>query len=271
VRQAAVPIAAAMLLATRPLAAQFGGSAACSFSYDESGYFISPFWVRNPTYDGHVTFVRIKYRGNWACANEGPGWAHDYPVMESHFMNIMQAITSIHPFIRKGDILGSTLLSWNEPELFKYPVAYVSEPYGWDLNASEMEGFKRYIQRGGFVIFDDMGWRNVDHLTNLLTQWHRAFPQAKLVELTHDAPIFSAFFKVNLTLVPGRYSPDCGCPARYYGIYENNDPRKRMLAVINDHQDFGEYIQWSEQGLDIVPSNEAYKLMVNYYVYALTH
>lgn len=239
-------------------------------SFDRQGYFISPFWNGNAVYDGRVTFARIKYQGNWACGPEGPGWAHDFPDMEVHFMKILGSLTSSRPAIRNETNKGSTILSWNDPDVFKYPIAYMSEAYGWELDPSEVAGFKRYIQRGGFVIFDDMGSQGVDHVRNLVSQWQRAFPNARLVELTQQHPIFSSFFNVNLSRVVGYYSSDCGCPAKYYGFYLDDDPHKRLVAVINDHQDLGEYIEYSDQGFNPMPTNEAYKLMVNYFVYALT-
>ena len=267
-------VCAAFVLASASAAASAHAQRgyACNFSWDNAGYFISPYFAGNPVYDGRVTFTRIKYRGNWACGGEGPGWSHDYPTMEGHFTRMLDALTTMHAFVEKGNVEGGAIFSWADPEVFKYPVAYMSELAGWDLNDHELTGFRNYIRKGGFVIFDDMGSRNVNHLSNLVYQWHRAFPQAKLVELKPDNAIFNAFYKVNLAIVPGYYSRDCGnCPARYYGFYEDNDESKRLVAVINDHQDFGEYIQFSEQGFQILPTNEAYKLMINYFVYALTH
>ena len=54
-------------------------------------------------------------------------------------------------------------------------------------------------------------------------------------------------------------------------FFEDNDPKKRMLAVIDNYADVGELIQFSDEGFNPVPANEAYKLWVNYFVYALTH
>ena len=35
--------------------------------------------------------------------------------------------------------------------------------------------------------------------------------------------------------------------------------------------DVGELIEYSDEGFNPVPANEAYKLWINYFVYALTH
>jgi hypothetical protein len=58
----------------------------------------------------------------------------------------------------------------------------------------------------------------------------------------------------------------------YFAIFENNDPRGRMLALANYNNDLAEYWEWSATGMFPVDlTNEAYKLGVNYIVYGVTH
>ena len=58
----------------------------------------------------------------------------------------------------------------------------------------------------------------------------------------------------------------------YYGIFEDNDPTKRLLVIANRDNDLGEYWEFSDTGYAPVDlSNEAYKLGVNYLVYGMTH
>ena len=55
-------------------------------------------------------------------------------------------------------------------------------------------------------------------------------------------------------------------------IFENNDPEARLMVIVNQDNDIGDYMEWSDTGfVPIALSNEAYKLAVNYVVYALTH
>ena len=267
-------ILAGALLAVHPAmgstasAQRFGFSAACRLSWDAQNYFVSPFFQGNPGYDGRVTFARIKYKGAYECGREGPGWAHDYPRTESHFMHILREITSIKPFIERGPIAGSALVRLDERELFSYPIAYLSEPGGWTLDDAELKGLQQYIKRGGFIIFDDIeGDPNPDY-RNLLAQWRRAFPTSVPVRLANDHPIFNCFFNIDLAKIPskmGRRNPE------YMGIFVDNDPKKRLVAIIDNYADIGELIEYSDEGFNPVPANEAYKLWVNYFVYALTH
>ncbi|MBI1873712.1 MAG: DUF4159 domain-containing protein [Acidobacteria bacterium] len=58
----------------------------------------------------------------------------------------------------------------------------------------------------------------------------------------------------------------------YYGLYEANDPTKRLMVIADYNNDVPEYWEWSDTGLFAIDaSNEAYKLGVNYIVYGLTH
>ena len=259
----------ALMLAGDLEGQRFGGrgGGACSFSWDSDQYFVSPFFAGNPLYDGRVTFARIKYQGNYECGREGPGWSHDYPRTESHFMRIMTEISSMRPFVQKGPIIGSKILRLDDPEIFKYPISYLSEPGGWEMTPAEMKALKQYITRGGFIIFDDIeGGEDYQHL---IYQWRRVFPKATPIQLSGEHPIFNSFFKIDLTKIPPKIR---GYPApEYMAFFEDNDPSKRMLAIIDNYADVGELIQYSDEGFNPVPSNEAYKLWVNYFIYALTH
>ncbi len=270
-----VALAAALASVSRSLDAQrrpgggggFGG--ACSFAFDEDNYFMHPLNGGTPKYDGRIVFARIQYSGGFQCHDEGPGWSHDYPRSESNFMHIMQEITSVRPFLQQGKVVGGVVVRLDQPEIFKYPVAYLSEPGGWHMSPAEVKGLRQYIARGGFIIFDDMGQNGRPDDQNLFAEWQRAFPGAKPIELPPTHPVFNAFFKVDLNKIPAFYSR--GSLGVYYGFFQDNDPKKRLLAVIDDWNDIGEYIEFSSEGMNPTPANESYKLWVNYYVYALTH
>jgi hypothetical protein len=241
---------------------------ACATNWDEQNYFISPFFAGVPKYDGRITFARIKYRGAYECGAEGPGWSHDYPRTESHFMRILHELSTVRGFMDHPPVIGGAVVRLDEPAMSTYPVAYLSEPGGWTMTDAELTGLRQYIGKGGFIIFDDIeGEPNPDY-RNLLAQWQRAFPKSRPIALTNAHPIFNSFFKIDLSKIPsktGRYEPE------YLGFFEDNDPSKRLLAVIDNYADIGEFIEWSDEGYNLVPANEAYKLWVNYFVYALTH
>src|SRR5262249_46019663 len=136
--------------------------------------FVSPFFQGNPGYDGRVTFARIKYKGAYECGREGPGWAHDYPRTESHFMHILREISSIRPFVERGPIVGSALVRLDERELFSYPTAILAQRRGWALSDAELKAHQPSTKRGGLIMFDAIEGNPNPHYRNLLAQWKRA-------------------------------------------------------------------------------------------------
>ena len=77
----------------------------------------------------------------------------------------------MRPFVEAGPIVGSAIVALDDPLLFKYPVSYMSEPGGWHPKDKEIAGFRAYLLKGGFMIFDDFreGWRGNYDWTNLQT------------------------------------------------------------------------------------------------------
>ena len=216
-------------------------------------------------YDGRFSFVRIRYGAASQLAQGRffrgePPWAHDFPRAEFNFLKILNELTFLRTFLDQGNI--RTL---DDPELSMFPIAYMSEPGFWTMDEAEMEGLRAYLQKGGFVIFDDF---REDHMYNLTAQMRRVLPDASWQRLDASHPIFHSFFEINsLDDVPGFY----GIP-EWHGIFEDNDPRKRLLAIANYNHDLGELWEFSDTGYFPVDlSNEAYKFGVNYVVYAMTH
>jgi len=213
----------------------------------------------NVRYDGRFVFVRVSYP--W-YGGRGAPWAHDYPRGEEHFLKILNEITSTPLHIGE-----SSIMSLGDPEMFKFPVVYMCEPGFWSMSDAETANLRSYLQKGGFLIFDDFrgrDWANVD------LQFSRVFPEAKWVDLDATHPIFHSFFEINsLDIIPQYY--DTGRPI-FRALFEDNDPNKRLLVIAAYNTDISEFWEWSDTGYEpIVSTNEAFKLGVNFFMYGITH
>ena len=162
-------------------------------------------------------------------------WSHDYPDGEVHFSKILEELTLMN--IRTD---GSNILGLDDPELFNYPVAYMAEPGHWGVTPAEATAFRSYLLKGGFVIFDDFRGGDWD---NLQDQMRVVLPEARWVQLDGTAKVFHSFFEIPHpeTLAPpsiygGQFAPS------YWGLFVDNDPAKRMLAVANVNNDISEYL-----------------------------
>ena len=225
----------------------------------------------NVDYDGRLVFVRVRHEmGNYggggfrrfAGGSRGePPWMHDYPTSDIHMMKILRELTLAAPRIDSSNIL-----TLDDPALFDYPVVYMSEPGYWTMSDAEAKGLGDYLRKGGFILFDDF---RDEHWYNLEAQMKRALPEGRWLPLDAKHQVFHSFFEIDALDLLTSYGPH---KPEYFGMFEGNDPQKRLLAVANFNNDLGEYWEFSDQGIDPVDlSNEAYKFGVNYFIYGLIH
>jgi hypothetical protein len=176
-------------------------------------------------YDGRFTFTRLRWESGRSSA-----WNHDFPRAEQNLTTLLRELTLID-----ADATGSLTLALDDPQLFRYPIAYMWEPGFWSMTDLQALRFREYLQKGGFAIFDDFEFE----------QWNN------FIDFPH---------------------PMYGISPTYVGIHEDNDPRKRLMVIANHNNDVAEYWEWSGSGvLPVDASNEAYKLGINYMLYGLTH
>ena len=215
----------------------------------------------NPGYNGRFTFTRIQYSGG-GFRRGGSSWAHDWPDGDINMQSILDEVTSIA--VNLGE---SNVLRLDDPEIFRNPIIYISEPGYWRMSDEEVDGLRDYLLKGGFVIFDDFEERQ---WYNFEEQLMRALPEYELVELEFTHPIFDSFFHMADVDVP--HPLVSGITPHYYGVFEDNDPAKRMMAMVNFNNDLAEYWEFSGRGyfpMDL--TNDAWRLGVNYIIYGHTH
>lgn len=214
----------------------------------------------NVPYDGRFTFIRLRYEGSGGNPRD-PGWRHDYPRGERHFTKILSELSTVK--VRTEE---SNILDLSDNEIFKYPVLYMSEPGFWQPSELDVTNLRKYLQKGGFLIFDDFRIEHAEY--NLYGQIKRVIPGATIIDLDTSHPIFDSFYRIASL---DYQHPVFGGASKFQAVFEDNDPTKRMLMLLNTHNDLSEYWEYSDEGyFPIEASNEAYKLGINYIVYALT-
>lgn len=220
--------------------------------------------IDNAPYDGRFTFFRVRFETMFGGGRGFRGrvdqkWDHDAPLAERNLMKILVEITNVRP---KMDC--HVIYPFGDPESFKYPMAYVSEPGFWTMDETELKGIRDFVTKGGFVIFDDF---TGPHWYNFEEKWRQAFPELQLQQLDRSHRILDTFYDIRASTL---FRPHNAC--EWYGAFKDNDPTKRLVAIANHDCDVGDMIEFSDRGfIPIDISNEAYKVMVNYVIYAMTY
>jgi hypothetical protein len=216
-------------------------------------------------YNGKFTFTRIRYNsggGGFGRGGGGNAWNHDYPRADLHLPMILKAITKLDPNIDETNVL-----DLEDPEIFKNPILYMWEPGYWQITDEGARNLRDYMLKGGFVVFDDF---EMDHWYNFEHQFRRALPDAKFIKLDASHRIFNTFFEIKELNLP---HPNPWVPAPgFYGVFENNDPNGRMMAFACHNSDIAEYWEYSGTGyFPVDTTNDAYKIGINFAIYAMTH
>lgn len=215
-------------------------------------------------YNGQFTFTRIRFGQPQGFGGFGRGrdpfWRHDYPRADRNFMSILDYVTHLDARVRDTNIL-----DLDDPELMKFPVAYLVEPGYWNPTDGEAAALREYILKGGFVFLDDFGgpreWSNTEQ------QFGRVLPESRWMEVDGTHAIFQTFYQIDDPETLDNYR---GAPI-YLALFENNDPLKRIMVLANYNNDIGDFWEWADAGLVTIGlENRAFQIGVNYIIYALS-
>ncbi len=217
-------------------------------------------------------FVRIRFEGPGGGDGFGGGrrgrgrfgsgaWAHDYPTAEENFYIALKRTTAIHveePYL---------ILGLDDDRIFEYPFLYLCEPGYWNMTDEEVERLREYLNRGGFILFDDFGGQSEWFL--FYEQMKRVFPDLEPEEISPDHPIWDIYFDIDPVAAPSlvsRREYDQG-EDRYMAYF---DDKGRMMALANHNQDIGDGWEWPDRNFQNA-STISFQMGINFVMSALTH
>lgn len=240
-------------------------------------------WVRGryTNYSGGVRGRRGGGGGFGGGGGRSGWWDTDYPDAESNFLRGVQRYTNIDANSKSYDFMDLT-----DPRLFEHSFLYMNMKRvpigslytGPDFQPDEIVALREFMLRGGFVLLDDF-WGDA-HLQDFQTEMTKLFPERELVKLDTRHELFHTFFDINeVAQVPGRavtwdYNSgfsldDPNYPPSVYAILDDDG---RVMLVANHNADLGD--GWEHTFYEPYPtrySNEAYKIAINFLIYAFTH
>jgi hypothetical protein len=216
--------------------------------------------------DAGFRFVRIQYDDPYGegrgFRRGGAAWSHDYPVAELNLHMALERTTGIRV---AGEPL---LLTLDDDRIFEYPFLYLCEPGYWTIGDEEAKNLREYLDRGGFILFDDFG--NENELLQLMLQMEKVYPDRQPEEIPNDHPIWNIFFEVDPVEAPAIVGG-----RGFFSKYDDQylayfDDAGRMIALANYNQDLGDGWEWPERSLADA-STISFQMGINFIVYAMTH
>jgi hypothetical protein len=216
-------------------------------------------------------FTCPEFGGGRFFPQQGWGWATDYPGGDCKFMGAVDRLTEIRVHHDPN------VVAIMDDELFEYPFVYAVEVGGMFLSDPEAARLREYLLRGGFLHVDDF-W-GLREKANFVEQIRKVFPDRPLVPLALNHEVFHTFFDVGQIIqIPNRGN---GCEG--YQTWESRDDKEpvvygieddsgRLMVVVTYNSDLGD--AWEYMDLQCYPalySGAAYRMGLNFMVYAMTH
>ncbi len=225
-------------------------------------------------YEPRFTFTRIRYNAvgggpNLGGCGRGYGgnssaWNHDYPAADLNMQAVLKEVTTMDPVVET-----SVVLDLEDPAIFQHLILYMSEPGFWRITEEGARNLRAHLLKGRFIIFDDFD--GPGHWESWLAQMRQALPEYTPIEIDETHPVFRTYFAIPDVYVPNPMF-NVSVKPTYLGIFENNDPNGRMLALVNYNSDLAEYWEQSTSTYLLIDlTNDAFRIGVNYFIYGLTH
>ncbi len=235
--------------------------------FDEDGYVPIPSDAGEKT---EFAFARLRYPdlGGRYWGRRG-AWTTDYPKADRQFMQGVRRLTRIHA--RSVE----QVVDLESDEIFNWPWIYAVEVGHWELNIQEAAKLREYLLRGGFLMTDD--FHGTYEWEVFMASMQRVFPDRPIIELDNKDPIFHVLYDLDERFqVPGiqyfysgrTYEQD-GIEPRWRGIYDDDG---RLMVAICHNMDLGDAWEWADSPQYPEKwASLAYRVGVNYIIYAMTH
>ncbi|MBI4471837.1 MAG: DUF4159 domain-containing protein [Acidobacteria bacterium] len=211
------------------------------------------------------------FDGFFGRRGRGRSWATDYPEADYKFMYGIQRLSNIRVQIEENPV------GIMESELFKYPFVYAVEVGHMNLSTPEAQRLREYLLRGGFLYADDF-W-GVAEWRNFALQMRKVFPERQIEELPLTHEVFHTFFDIDRVMQIPNINNGCSGYRTWEdpsdtrpGIYGIKDDRGRLMVLITYNSDLGDAWEWMDEPCyPELYSGQAYRMGLNFIVYAMTH
>jgi len=215
-------------------------------------------------------FARLRYqsardRRGWGRVSR---WGIDANKSERQFITGLRRFTRIHA--RSVE----EIVDIESNELFNWPWIYAVGIGDWSVSHSQAIRLRQFFGRGGTLIVDD--FHNQREWASFMAGMQEALPGCQAVELQDDDPILHTVYNLKdrsrvpgLNVVHGDQIECGGVTPHFRAIL---DGRGRVVVAICFNMDLGDAWEWAD--IPEYPekyASMAYRIGVNYIIYALSH
>jgi hypothetical protein len=217
---------------------------------------------------GEFIFGRLRYRSGRDGRAPYARWGIDANKSDRLFLDTLRRLTRIQTQSIEN------IIDIESDAIYDSPFLFAVSASDWRLSPSHAERLRNYLDRGGFLMVDDFhGPADWERFMNGIRQ---IYPDARVVELGDNEPIFHVLYHLTERInVPGEnvvhgpgYEKD-GITPYWRGVI---DSQGRVIVAICFNQDVGDGWEFADDpDYPEKFSSMAFRLGINYVVYAMSH
>lgn len=225
----------------------------------------------DPREKAEFTFARFHYElgGEFATYFRFERWAADYPKSDRQFIRGVRRLTRLDARTKEH------VLDAKDDTLYDWPWLYTEDGGAWHMTEEQAQRLHEYLMRGGFMMVDDS--HGDAEWQRLVAGLQMIVPGRPIEDLANQDELFHIAYDLDDRVqVPGtryiwgyrRYTTDSATP-RWSAI---RDDRGRIIVAICHNSDVGDAWEWADSpNYPEHPASVAYRIGVNYILYAMTH
>jgi hypothetical protein len=208
---------------------------------------VLPGVVPGPAVRGELTIAQVQYDG-------GGDW-YANPSALPNLLAFIGERTGLPVAARPATV------RLTDPSLRSYPYLYLTGHGNIRLSEREVAALRRYLDEGGFLHADD----NYGLDESFRRELRRVYPEADLVEVPHDHPVYHVLYPFPHGL-PKVHEHD-GKPAQGFGLFSGG----RLVVFYSYESDLGN--GWEDPEVHDNPAairEQALRMGANLFLYALS-
>lgn len=225
-----------------------------------------------PNVPSEFYWSRLQYNtvyGNGGFRGFGGGWAQDYPQADDYCLIALRRLTRINSPspLNVADL--------ESDHLFDYPWIYAINVQSWAFTDEEAKRLHDYLMKGGFLMVDH--FHGTDDWEHFMAGMRQVLPDAQVEDLKDTDEIYHVLYDINEKFqIPGEQYLRSGITYEKDGYVPKwrairNDHGRIMVAIchnmhLGDAWEHSDEAQYPEKF-----SGLAFRIVLNYIIYAMTH
>jgi hypothetical protein len=204
----------------------------------------------------------------------GGNWTNDYPAADRHLMVALRRLTVINArSVEQPVDIGDE----DPDDIFNWPFLFAGRTTNISLDEDMVNRLREYLDRGGFLICDDM-WGPGEHAA-VLDLAKQLYPEREPVELGDNDLVMHTVFNLNDRYqIIGAWGARSGFTEPFDGV--SYDAHWRSVTDSKDHMVMGIWLnsdtadswEWADDP-DYPEKLSAlgFRIIINHIAYAMTH